>query len=74
MMDRKEPKPIYKMETEEERRMADGSITLQGVYQRYWEEKDRDRRMERRRNSRGLSIYERARESGYPDHWKQKVL
>ena len=64
--DRKKPTPIYRVPTEPERKPVDYA----GNYQRYWEERYRQRRLERQRNSRGLSIYERARQEGYPDWMK----
>lgn len=64
--DRRKPEPIYRVPTEQERKPVDEA----GAYQRYWEERDRERRREAQRNSRGLSVYERARREGYPDWMK----
>ena len=49
----------YEIPTEQERRQLEPWESA-GVYQRYHEERDRQRRREARLNSRGLSIYERA--------------
>jgi hypothetical protein len=49
--------PEFEIPSEPERKPVDEA----GLYQRYWEEQDRLRRLERQRNSRGLNIYERAR-------------
>ena len=57
MKDEKELSPEFEVPAEQERKPIDEA----GAYQRYWEAKDRERRLERQRNSRGLSIYERAR-------------
>lgn len=45
----------------EQRRNVDDSVAAQGAYQRYWEAKDRERRMEARRRYQSLNVYERAR-------------
>jgi hypothetical protein len=57
----------WEIPAEPERKPVDEA----GLYQRYWEEQDRLRRLERQRNYGGLSVYERARQSGYPDEWKK---
>lgn len=57
MTDRKEPTPIYEVPTEQERKPVDEA----GLYQRFWEEKDRERRRNAQRDSQCLNIYERAR-------------
>jgi hypothetical protein len=52
--------PEWEVPTEQERKPVDEA----GLYQRYWEAKDRERRREERDNYAGLSIYERARIRG----------
>lgn len=49
--------PTFKRPSEQERKPVDSA----GQYQRYWEEKDLERRRNAQRDNRCLNIYERAR-------------
>ncbi len=49
--------PEFEIPAEQERKPIDEA----GMYQRYWEAKDRERRRAQAFNSGGLNIYERAR-------------
>lgn len=49
--------PEFELPSEQERKPVDSA----GLYQRYWEEKRRQQRMEARRNYGCLNVYERAR-------------
>jgi hypothetical protein len=59
----------YRIPDEQERREADPYAEQRAYYQ-LWEMRHRQRRLERERNTAGLSIYERARREGYPDWMK----
>ncbi|HEX5735709.1 MAG TPA: hypothetical protein VF131_22975 [Blastocatellia bacterium] len=49
-----QPAPIFEMPSAPSKRKGDDSVTLQGVYQRYWEAKEFEKRNQaRRRRSRG---------------------
>jgi hypothetical protein len=50
----------FRKPTEQQAREAD-PFADQAAYQRYWEQKYLERRINAQRNTRGLSIYERAR-------------
>jgi hypothetical protein len=63
--EQRQPTPVYELPTEKEK-YIDDPFGEQRAYFQYWEEVERQKRNQYRRNSRGLSVYEQAREK-YPN-------
>lgn len=57
---REELTPEFELPTEQEMRRAN-PYASQEAYIKYWEARELERRREAMRNSKGLSVYERAR-------------
>ena len=62
-------KPTIRRPNEQAQREADPFAEQRAYFAKY-ELLRQQKVMEQRRNSRGLSIYERARQEGYPDWMK----